>query len=258
MAAPDRPDPTAPTERPDRAERWNGPFGGALHADLSLATDYGQNGISSTQNQPALIVGINWHSPYLLQNGPPLRFYVAALGVNVNFPNAGPGEEIDLAAGLKLGLLDRKLAIDAGYIRYLYPSFAADLGFEYGEFSLKVDYDFGPFIASGRVRYSPDTISHAGFTWNKRGMIIVPIDFLPLPDGLKLKTYGSLGNVWIEKPDVVQQPGNDFWYWQIGAVTSFWGLDLTLAYTDTNIAPEGCGNTRACEGRFFAAITKVF
>jgi hypothetical protein len=35
-------------------------------------------------------------------------------------------------------------------------------------------------------------------------------------------------------------------------------LDLTLAYTDTNIAAEDCGFTRACEGRFFMAVTKVF
>jgi hypothetical protein len=86
----------------------------------------------------------------------------------------------------------------------------------------------------------------------------VPITFLPLPDGLKLKTYGSLGNTWIERPEVLELPGNEFWFWQLGVVASFWGLDLTLAYTDTNIEASGCGFTKACEGRFFASITKVF
>ncbi|MBN9086116.1 MAG: hypothetical protein J0J01_04330 [Reyranella sp.] len=50
----------------------------------------------------------------------------------------------------------------------------------------------------------------------------------------------------------------EYRFWQIGVVTSFWRLDLTLAYTDTTIEADGCGFTRACEGRFFAAITKVF
>ena len=73
-----------------------------------------------------------------------------------------------------------------------------------------------------------------------------------------MKAYGSLGNYWIEKPQVLELPGSDYWYWQLGLVTSVWGLDITLAYTDTNIETSGCGFTHACEGRFFASITKVF
>ena len=246
-------DPPSPSPSP-----WSGPFGGEFHASFTLATDYAQSGISTTQNQPAFQVGIDWHSPYLLDNGPPLRVYVNGLGTTVSFPNSGPGEEIDVGTGVKLGLLDKRLTIDLGYIRYLYPSYAADLGFEYGEWSAKVDYDFGPLTASARVRYSPDTILHAGRSWNKRGLITVPLTFVPLPDGVRMKVYGSLGNVWIEKPEVVSLPGNEWWYWQIGVVTSVWGLDFSFAYTDTNIASEGCGFTKACEGRFLASVTKVF
>ena len=33
---------------------------------------------------------------------------------------------------------------------------------------------------------------------------------------------------------------------------------VTVAYTDTDIAPVGCGNTRLCEGRAFFSVTKVF
>ena len=242
----------------ETAPRWSGPFGGEFHAFVTLATDYAKSGISSTENQPAFQVGIDWTSPSLLDNGPPLRIYATAFGSNVSFPSTGPGEEIDLSAGVKLGLLEKKLSIDVGYVRYLFPSYAADLAFDYGEYSLKVDYNFGPLIASGRLRYSPDTIGHAGQTWEKRAMVTVPLGFLPLPDGVKLKTYGSLGNTWVEKPDILELPGNEFWFWQIGLVTSFCGLDLTLAYTDTNIEVSGCGNTRACAGRFFASITKVF
>jgi uncharacterized protein (TIGR02001 family) len=252
---------TAPAfaDIPDCSKPLTGPFGGELHANLTLATDYAKSGISSTENQPAFQVGADWHSPCLLDNGPPLTAYVAGLGSNVSFPGVGQGLELDLAGGFKLGLF-KHLTVDVGYIRYFYPSYAADLGFEYGEYSLKADYDFGPLTVSGRLRYSPDTINHAGQTWEKRALVSVPIHFLPLPDGLKLKTYGSLGNTWVEKPEVLALSGNEFWFWQVGLVMSVsrLNLDITLAYTDTSITSESCGFTRACEGRFFASITKVF
>lgn len=238
--------------------RWNGPFGGEFHASFTVASDYAQSGISSTQNQPAFQAELDWHSPFLLTNGPPLRFYSTASITNVSFPNVGPGEEVDLGAGFKVGLLDNRLTLDLGYIRYVYPSYPADAAEEWGEWSAKADYDFGPLIASARLRYSPDTVLQAGKSWNKRGLITVPLDFLPLPDGLGLKIYGSLGNDWTEKPDVLGLPRHDWWYWQIGLVTSAIGLDITFAYTDTDIESENCGFTRACEGRFFLSVTKVF
>jgi hypothetical protein len=52
--------------------------------------------------------------------------------------------------------------------------------------------------------------------------------------------------------------GMDNWYWQIGLITTAYGLDFNLAYTDTSIEPSGCGNTNYCAGRFFVNVTKVF
>lgn len=240
--------------------RWNGPFGGEFHASFTIASDYAQSGISNTQNQPAFQAQIDWHSPYLLSNGPPLRVYTAASLTNVSFPDVGPGEEIALGTGAKLELLDKRLKLELGYIRYLYPSYPTELGEEWGEWSAKLDYDFGPLIASARLRYSPDTVLHGGKSWNKRGLVAVPLDFVPLPEGLRLKVYGSLGNMWVEKPDIFELPANDWWYWQLGLVVSAvpLGVDITIAYTDTNIAVDHCGFTQACEGRLFVSVTKVF
>jgi uncharacterized protein (TIGR02001 family) len=242
------------------APRWNGPFGGEFHASFTVATDYAQSGISNTQNKPAFQAQIDWHSPYLLANGPPLRVFGTASLTNVDFPDVGPGEEIALGSGVKLDFLDKRMKLELGYIRYLYPSYPAELGEAWGEWSAKLTYNFGPLIAEARVRYSPDTVLHGGKSWNKRGLVTVPLDFLPLPDGLRLKVYGSLGNVWIEKAEVFELPRNDWWYWQAGLVVSAvpLGVDITFAYTDTNIESEHCGFTRACEGRFFMSVTKVF
>ena len=103
-----------------------------------------------------------------------------------------------------------------------------------------------------------DYAQSGGKSWNKRGLVTVPLDFLPLPEGPRLKIYGSLGNVWIEKPEVLELPRNDWWYRQTGLVVSAIGLDITFAYTDTDISAEHCGFTRACEGLFFMSATKVF
>jgi len=89
-------------------------------------------------------------------------------------------------------------------------------------------------------------------------LVSVPLTFVGLPDDVKMKIYGSLGNVWVEDPALLQLPSNNWWYWQIGVVTSVWGLDFMLAYTDTNIEVAGCGYTQACAGRIFASVTKVF
>jgi uncharacterized protein (TIGR02001 family) len=243
---------------PSSAERWNGPFGGHWSANVTAMSDYSQAGISVSNNHPAFQVGLDWQSPGLLTELPSLRAYVGALGTTVDFPNASPGVEVTLQGGLKLDLMGDKLHLEASYARYVYPDYPAAAGLEYGEWTLRAEYDFGPFAAQGRLRWSPDTVAHAGQSWNKRGLVAVPLTFLTLPFDATLKAYGSLGNIWIEKPDLLGLPAHDYWYWQIGLVTSVWGLDVTLAYTDTNITSEGCGFTRACEGRIFASVTKLF
>ena len=89
-------------------------------------------------------------------------------------------------------------------------------------------------------------------------MIAVPLTFIPLSEDVKLKAYAALGNFWVERPLQYGIPSNDYWYWQFGVVASAFGLDMTMAYTDTSIEPGGCSNTNYCAGRVFVALTKVF
>jgi uncharacterized protein (TIGR02001 family) len=240
-------------------ERWPAPFGGRFHAFVTIASDYAQTGISNTQLGPALQAGIDYRSPDLLPEGnPPFWIYTAVFGSNVSFPGAGNGTEIDLSGGLKLRLMDQKLALAMGYIRYLYLDIPASYGLEFGEVELKADYDFGPLTAGGRLRWSPNGLGGTGQSWNKRGLVSAPLSFLTLPFDASMRLYGALGNLWVEKPEAVGLLANDYWYWQLGLVTSVWGLDVTVAYTDTNLEPNGCGNTRLCAGRVFFSMSKVF
>lgn len=247
-------------ENPDAKPRWPAPFGGEWHAFITFESDYAQNGISNTQLGPALQAGIDWRSPNLLPAGqPPMWIYAYVFGSNVSFPNAGNGIELDFSGGLKLKLMERKLGLAAGYIRYTYPDLSAAYALEYGEFEFKVDYDFGPVWANGRVRYSPATFSNAGQTWNKRALASVPLSFMPkLPFDAQLSLYGAIGNYWFQKPEQVGLPRNDYWYWTVGLVTSVLGLDITVAYTDTSIDIPDCNYTRFCSARAFVSVSKVF
>ncbi|NDH64289.1 MAG: hypothetical protein EBY18_22180, partial [Alphaproteobacteria bacterium] len=53
-------------------------------------------------------------------------------------------------------------------------------------------------------------------------------------------------------------PSPDYWFWGAGMVVSAYGVDITVAYTDTSIDIAGCGNTTNCQGRFILGVTKVF
>ena len=109
-----------------------------------------------------------------------------------------------------------------------------------------------------RVRYSANGLGNSGINWNKRALLSLPLSFLTVNDNISFKAYGSVGNVWFEKPVGAGIPSPDYWYWQIGIVTSLYGFDVNLAYTDTSIDPSGCQSTRYCAGRVFVAVSKVF
>src|SRR6476646_737739 len=111
--------------QPDNPYRWPGPFCGRWNAQFTIASDYAYAGISNTQLKPAFQVGLDYSSPLLLPLGPPLWLYVTGFGSNVQFPCLPPGVEIDVAGGVKVNSNDRKLAIDIGYERYLYPDYEA-------------------------------------------------------------------------------------------------------------------------------------
>src|SRR5262249_39947219 len=111
---------------------------------------------------------------------------------------------------------------------------------------------------AGRLRYSPDSYGNSGPSWNKRALVAVPLPFLKVSEDIAFKLYGTLGNIWVDRYLEFGIPSADYWYWQVGLVTSAYGLDFTAAFTDTSIEPSGCAHTRYCAARFFVSLTKVF
>jgi hypothetical protein len=108
------------------------------------------------------------------------------------------------------------------------------------------------------LRFSPNAFGNSGWEWNKRGLLSVPLDFLKITDKAKFKAYGALGNLSVERFLQYGIPSGDYWYWQLGLVTSAFGLDFTVAYTDTSVDTAGCSYTSYCDGRVFVSVTKAF
>mgnify|MGYP006267327733 CR=1 FL=1 len=246
----------APPALADEADHgWRGPFGGAFSANFTVATEYTQSGISQTQLNPAVQAGLDYRTPTL--GAPfPLWFYASLWGSNIDFPGIGSGAEIQILGGLKGRLLDHKLSFDIGYVEHVYPGMTDSL--DYGEINFNLGYDFGVATLGARVRYSGNGIADSGVSWNRRLMLGVPLPFVKVNDHISFEAFGSIGNVWIEKPEQAGIPNPEYWYWQVGIVTKLYGIDLNIAYTDTTIDVAGCQYTRYCSARVFASITKVF
>lgn len=239
-------------------KRWTAPFGGTFNASFTVASDYSYAGVSNTGRSPVFQMGFDWRSPDLIADAPPVWLYLGAFGSNVWYPATGEGVEIDLSGGIKTRLLERKLRLDLGYLRYNYPGVSPELAYDYGELHFAADYDFGPFGLSGRLRFSPNAFGNSGRSWNKRGFLTVPLSFLKLGDETTLKAYGSIGNLWVERYQQYGLPNPDYWYWQTGFLLHAFGLDFNLAYTGTTIDYEGCGRTNYCAPRAFISVSKVF
>jgi uncharacterized protein (TIGR02001 family) len=247
---------SAPAQAEDSA-RWNAPFGGAFSANVTVASDYSFAGISQTKRGPAFQMGLDYKTAEVSADVP-LWLYLTVWGSNIDFPTTGSGVEIDLSGGLKFLAFDKKLSVDFGYIRYSYPGTPAELGYDYGEINLNVGYDFGLATLAGRVRFSPHSFGDSGNSWNKRALLTVPLPFLRISEKISFKAYGSIGNFQVERFLAYGIPSSDYWYGQVGLITTAYGLDFNVAYTDTSIEPSGCGNTNYCAGRVFVSVTKVF
>jgi uncharacterized protein (TIGR02001 family) len=240
---------TRDTEKPglqatpqSMGDRWNAPFGGTFSVNFTFASEYNYAGISNTMDQPAYQYGLGYSTPLLFE-GPPVWIHLYGWSSNVRYPAVGEAFEVDLGVSLKALLLNSRLKLDAGYVRYAYPGTPAELGYAYSELSFTAEYNFGPFYFSARIRHSDDFFGQSGQSWNKRVRIGIPLDFVSLPKKLSMELYGTFGNFWVDNFIRDGLPGNEYSYWQVGLTTLALGLEFHVAYVGTSISYEGCAYT---------------
>ena len=246
-----------PTEQAKEKPTWKGPFGGTFTATIAGVTDYSYRGISQTQRQAALQPSFGYETAPFAESVP-VSAYIGAWGSNVNFPNTGASPEIDLSAGFRAKALNEKLTVDLGYIRYNYVGADSLLQLDFNEYGLVVGYDFGPVALSGAVRYSPQFFANTGHAWYKWAQAVVPLSFIRVNDDISFKAFGTLGTQYVERNLAYGISRNDYWDWQVGITATVYGVDLTLAYTDTSVHGVDWGNTANCDARAIFMISKTF
>jgi uncharacterized protein (TIGR02001 family) len=235
---------------------WTGPFGGTFSATLTGITDYSYRGISQTMRDPTVQAAFGYETPTL---GPtPITAYIGAWGSGVNFPNTGTGPEIDLLAGFRAKAMNDKLTFDLGYTGYRYLGADSNLFYNFNEFALVAGYDFDVVSVQAAIRYSPNFFANSGIAWYKWAQVTAPLPFIKIHDEVAFKVFANIGSQYVERNTFYGIPRNDYWDWQIGATMTVFGVDLTLAYTDTNIEVSDCGMTQNCSARAIFSISKTF
>jgi uncharacterized protein (TIGR02001 family) len=194
-----------------------------VSGNVTLASDYVFRGISQTDSQIAIQGGLDYAHPTGLYAG------TWASNVDPDFFNGeghDPQIELDLYAGYS-GELPSGFGYDLGYLRYEYPGFNdADtnevyLTGSYMGFSLSVNYsDELNFIASDESAWYWKAAYDTTLPWYEIG--------------LSAHLGYSAGDAF----DDSDGDGFDDTYtdWSIGFSKTLAGVDLGLAYTDTDFS----------------------
>lgn len=209
---------------------------GSFSANTAISSEYYFRGLSQTDDAPALQGGFE----YEIDFGAKISGYMGVWGSNVDFNEAagidGATVEMDFYGGLKGDFGNSGVGWDVGIIYYSYPGASSKLDYNFFEAQGALSYDFGIASASVGFNYSPDYFGASGGAFYPKLAIDVPV-------GKYLTIFGSLARQWIEKNHVFGQP--DYTEWAIGGTVNLAGFDLTVTYTDTNIAGDPDGAAEA-------------
>lgn len=102
-----------------------------ISGSAALTSDYVLRGISQTQGDPALQLGLRGSAA----NG----FYAAVWASQVDFPGLDTDAEVDLSAGWS-GALNPRWSLDLNLTRYLYTGSGAGPGLDYNELIATLTY----------------------------------------------------------------------------------------------------------------------
>lgn len=203
-------------------------FPGEISANVTFASEYIFRGVSISDEDPALQGSLTWSH----DSG----FYAGAWGSSGNFGDDG-SLEIDYYAGYGTEL--NGVSLDLSVIYYTYPSDERDGN--YWEVMGKVGYDLGLAALTGGVAYVPEGQDAYGggdavYLFSDAE---VPVPNTPITVGLHIG-YEDFGG------------GSNKLDWSAGLYATIWGLDLGLAYVDTDL------NVDVADSRVLFTIGKSF
>ncbi len=203
---------------------------GSISASVTFASDYIFRGVSMSDEDPAIQGGLTWSH----DSG----VYVGAWGSSGEFNGGAGNVEFDYFVGFATEVNGITFDISATY--YTYPGDQNDGN--YFEFMGKVGYDFGLAGITAGVAYVPS--GQDAYGGNDAiyifGDVGVPIPKTPLTINLHLG-YEDFGG------------GSNKLDWSAGIVASVLGVDIGVAYVDTDIK-----NFAPADSRVLFTVSKSF
>lgn len=184
-------------------------FGGYL----ALATDYVKRGVSQTDGDGALQLGLELS----FENG----FYVGSWGSTVDISN-GPTRQRDLELNYYLGRtfdLSDRWQISASVVAYDYPGQTGNFNYDYVEYSLGGSFDDRVWLD---VAYSPD-LYHSGYSTTNIDL------YAEFPLNSVWAFGGGAGHY-----DTSSLTGSSYLYWQLGVTATLKWAAIDLRVHDSS------------------------
>ena len=209
---------------------------GALITQLTYASQYRWDGVSSSNNQPAAQASFYWWRPD--------RNYAGLFLTSVDFRDPGhTSYEVDVYAGHHFDLKPARVTAEVMYS--FYPdnkTWGPTYDFIQGK--LQVERKVGDIQLKALTTYTPETSYRGGRSWMVRGEAVYPIT----PN---FSLNASLGHRWTRRQDRT--------YWSAGGTATWKALAFDLRYVDTDLSPDQCGYVRqACRPAVVGAVTVTF
>ncbi|MBL6456064.1 hypothetical protein JMJ55_12075 [Belnapia sp. T6] len=220
----------------------------------AVSNDYLFRGISQTRN--------NWAFQGTADIQHESGFYIGTFVSNAKFlanPWNDTRQELDILAGYRFELAG--VALDVGYVGYLYPGQDKAPGTqlnEYHEVAVKATYTIDTVKLLGAFNYSPNFFGRSG-----DGFYIEGGADVTLPYGFTAS--GRLGHQWIQRNAFFGTP--DYLWYSIGVSREIYaGVTAAVGWYGTDISKRECapvagradGGQRICDGRVLFTLSRVF
>ncbi len=208
--------------------------------NVTFVTDYLFEGITQTDNSPALQANVDY--------GHDSGFYVGAWGSNVDFGSDASGLELDLYLGFAGSMTDN-LEFDFGYVEYLYLNDDNVLdGSEFSEFYAKFTLMENTKLS---LWFDDDKDLWGGSSTRIK---IEHTIFLPNDYNLDLSVHNWSTDWWLWDNDNNPMMGEDSYVaYMVGISKEFNDFLIAINFSDTSI-----DNVSAADSRLFLSVRRSF
>lgn len=218
---------------------------GKFSANVAVTTDYAWRGISQTNEGPAVQGGFGWTKGFDVSKGQNVELFANIWGSNVEFgANDKAYLELDYSGGIRTEISG--LLIEALMTYYSYPETPGSLDYNFVEATLNLGYDFKVVSVGAGFNWSPDFFGGVGDAYYLTGNVGVPLP-------AKFSLDGHIGGYIFSDSNAP----SDYLDWSIGISRPVLGLDLSLAYVDTDLSKSDCGGD-ICDARVIFTVAKSF